>query len=100
VKLTSVTLFLIGTAHGADIPLFNLTFSNANGQASTYRGVPALKMTSKDGTHQAFARIPGYRSGTAPIDVEASGAPAIGASDSARGLIGIVFRQQKDPSRF
>ena len=85
-KLTSVTLFLIGTAHGADIPLFNLTFSNANGQASTYRRVPALKMTSKDGTHQAFARIPGYRS--------------IGASDGARGLIGIVFRQQKDPSRF
>jgi hypothetical protein len=66
VKLTSVTLFLIGTAHGADIPLFNLTLSNANGQASTYRGVPALKMISKDGTHQAFARIPVYRSGTAP----------------------------------
>ncbi len=99
-KLAIITLLLVGTAHAADIPLSNLIFANANGQPTTYHGSPALKMTSKDGTHEAIAIIPGvtFRDGT--IDVEVSGAPTKGAADSARGFIGMIFRQQKNSRPF
>ena len=99
-KLAMITLLLVGTARAADIPLSNLIFTNANGQPTTYHGSPALKMTSKDGTHEAIATIPGvtFRDGT--IDVEVSGAPVKGAADSARGFIGIIFRQQKNSKPF
>jgi hypothetical protein len=85
VKLTMIILLLVGTA---------------NGQPTTYHGSPALKMTSKDGTREAIAAIPGvtFRDGT--IDVEVSGAPVKGAADSARGFIGIIFRQQKNSRPF
>ena len=57
-------------------------------------------MTSKDGTHEAIATVPGvtFRNGT--IDVDVSGAPVKGAADSARGFIGIIFRQQKNSRPF
>jgi hypothetical protein len=99
-KLAIITLLLVGTAHAADIPLSNLTFTNANGQPTTYHGSPALKMTSKDGTHEAIATIPGvtFRDGT--IDVDVSGAPVKGAAADARGSIGIIFRQQKNSRPF
>ena len=95
-----VTLFLVGTAHGADVPLTNLNFTNANGQTTQYHGSPALKMTSKDGTHEAIASVPGlvFRDGT--IDVDVSGAPVKGAADSARGFIGVIFRQQNGSKPF
>jgi len=100
VKLAMITLLLASTAQAADIPLSNLTFTNANGQPTTYHGSPALKMTSKDGTHEAIATIPGvtFRDGT--IDVDVSGAPAKGASADARGFIGIIFRQQNNSRPF
>jgi hypothetical protein len=95
-----ITLLLASTAQAADIPLSNLTFTNANGQPTTYHGSPALKMTSKDGTHEAIATIPGvtFRDGT--IDVDVSGAPVKGASADARGFIGIIFRQQNNSRPF
>src|SRR5437763_1721104 len=95
-----ITLLLVGTAYAADIPLSNLNFTNANGQPTTYHGSAALKMRSKDGTHQAIASIPGvtFRDGT--IEVEVSGAPAKGAAADARGFIGIIFRQQKNSGPF
>ena len=95
-----ITLLLASTAQAADIPLSNLTYTNANGQPTTYHGSPALKMTSKDGTHEAIATIPGvtFRDGT--IDVDDSGAPAKGASADARGFIGIIFRQQNNSRPF
>ena len=99
-KLAMITLLLASTAQAADIPLSNLTFTNANGQPTTYHGSPALKMTSKDGTHEAIATIPGvtFRDGT--IDVDVSGAPVKGASADARGFIGIIFRQQNNSRPF
>jgi hypothetical protein len=100
VKLAMITLLLVGTARAADIPLSNLIYTNANGQPTTYHGSPALKMTSKDGTHEAIATIPGvtFREGT--IDVDVSGAPAKGAAADARGFIGIIFRQQNNSRPF
>jgi hypothetical protein len=100
VKLAMITLLRVGTARAADIPLSNLIFTNANGQPTTYHGSPALKMASKDGTHEAIATVPGvtFRNGT--IDVDVSGAPVKGAADSARGFIGIIFRQKKNSRPF
>jgi Domain of Unknown Function (DUF1080) len=100
VKLAIVTLLLVGTANAADIPLSNLTFTNANGQPTTYHGSLALKMTSKDGTHEAIATIPGVTFRDGAIDVDVSGAPAKGAAADARGFIGIIFRQQKNSKPF
>jgi hypothetical protein len=99
-KLAIVTLLLVGTAYGADVPLTNLSFSNANVQATSYHGSRALKMTSKDGKHEAIASVPGvtFRDGT--IDVDVSGAPVKGADDSARGFIGVIFRQQHGAKPF
>jgi hypothetical protein len=95
-----IALLLIRQGYAADIPLVNLTLSNANVQTTTYRGVPALKITSSDGAHQALAGISGLTFGDGTIEADVSGAPARGSSADARGFIGIVFRQQKDPSRF
>ena len=57
-------------------------------------------MTSKDGTHEAIATIPGIRFLDGTIDVDVSGAPVKGAADSARGFIGIIFRQQNNSKPF
>ena len=99
-NLAMITLLLVGTAHAADIPLSNLIFANANGQPTTYHGSPALKMTSKDGAHEAIAAIPGvtFRDGT--IEVDVSGTPVNHAADTARGFIGVIFRQQKNSKPF
>lgn len=99
-KLAIVMVLLIRTAYGVDVPLSNLTFDNGNGQATTYHGSRALKLTSKDGTHQALAAVPGLTFGDGTIDVEVSGAPIKGAADSARGFIGVAFRQQKNSGPF
>jgi hypothetical protein len=100
VRLALVSLLLIGTAYGADVPLSNLNFNNANGQASQYHGSAALKMTSKDGTHEAIAGVPGVKFLDGTIDVDVSGAPVKGAADSARGFIGVIFRQQNNSKPF
>lgn len=99
-KHALITILLAGTAFAADIPLSNLAVTNAKVEGSTYHGFSALKMTSTDGAHEAIATIPGltFRDGT--IDVEVSGAPVKGAADSARGFIGIIFRQQKNSKPF
>ncbi len=99
-KLATIILLLAGTARAADIPLSNLTFTNANGQPTTYHGSPALKVTSKDGTHEAIATIPGVTFHDGTIDVDVSGAPVKGAAADARGFIGIIFRQQKNSKPF
>jgi hypothetical protein len=100
VKSMIVTLLLIGTAYAADVPLTNLTFTNANGQTTEYHGARALKMTTKDGKHEGIAAIPGLKFRDGTIDVEVSGAPVKGASEDARGFIGVIFRQQKESRPF
>jgi hypothetical protein len=95
-----ITLLLIGTAYGAEVPLSNLSFTNANGQATTYHGSAALKMTTKDGTHEGMAKIPGIRFLDGTIDIDVSGAPVKGADESARGFIGVIFRQQNNSKPF
>jgi hypothetical protein len=100
VRFVMVTLLLLGTARGADVPLSSLTLTNANVQITQYHGFSALKMTSKDGQHEAYATVPGLKFLDGTIDVDVSGAPVKGAADSARGFIGVIFRQQNGSKPF
>lgn len=99
-RLGIVTLLLIGTAYGADVPLSNLSFTNVNVQMTTYHGGRALKMTTKDSAHEGIAAVPGVRFLAGTIDVDVSGAPAKGAAADARGFIGVIFRQQNNSKPF
>jgi hypothetical protein len=95
-----VMLLLLGTAGGADLPLSSLNLTNASVQITEYHGSSALKMTSKDGKHEAYTTVPGLKFLDGTIDVDVSGAPVKGAADSARGFIGMIFRQQNGSKPF
>jgi hypothetical protein len=89
----------------AEIPLTDvsrLELKNVQAEATTYRGMPALKLTEKEiGSAEALAIVKGisFRNGT--IDLEVSGnLTKTAASGVARGFIGIAFRMQADGSHF
>jgi hypothetical protein len=78
-----------------------LTLRNAKAEVTTYRGSPALKLVpSSEKTNGGLLAIfNGIRFRNGAIDVDVSGTPAKGADESARGFIGVVFREQSG-SRF
>jgi hypothetical protein len=100
-KYVKLKLFLtiftsIITCSAQQIPLTNLStldLKNAQAEITTYHGEQALKMTG-NGDAMAIVKNLIFRNGT--IDVDVSGTPAKGASEGARGFIGISFRVQAD----
>jgi hypothetical protein len=92
-----LTLFTsIITCSAQQIPLTNLStldLKNAQAEITTYHGERALKMTG-NGDAMAIVKNLTFRNGT--IDVDVSGTPAQGASEGARGFIGVSFRVQAD----
>jgi pimeloyl-ACP methyl ester carboxylesterase len=78
-----------------------LDLRNGRAEITSYRGVPAWKLTEIDtGRGGAFAMIRDLSFHNGTIDLEVSGAPAKTAEGFARGFIGIVFRMQGDGSHF
>jgi pimeloyl-ACP methyl ester carboxylesterase len=78
-----------------------LDLRNGRAETTSYRGMPAWKLTEIDtrrGGALAMIKNLSFHNGT--IELEVSGAPAKTAGGSARGFIGIVFRMQGDGSHF
>ncbi|MEO8025650.1 MAG: family 16 glycoside hydrolase [Bryobacteraceae bacterium] len=91
----------------AEIPLKDLSrldFENASPEETSYKGKSALKMTEKQGNGPsgggAMAIIKGLTFRDGVIEVDVAGAPIQGATPTARGFIGIVFRIQPDGKHF
>lgn len=88
----------------AEIPLTDLSsleLRNVQAEHTTYRGMPALKLTEKGDSSAESVAIIGhltFHNGT--IDVDISGAPSKTAQQQARGFIGLSFRMQEGGSRF
>jgi hypothetical protein len=87
--------------------LIGLEPVNVKPQIATYRGHRAVHVVDIPGT--ADAKTAGgntiavltdsdFKDGT--IEVDVSGTPGPGASDTARGFVGIAFRVQLDRSRY
>ena len=97
-------LLYAGTVRAAEIPLADLSrleLKNAQAEPTTYRGMPALKMTEKDGSPgEAFAIVNNLRFHNGTIELEVSGAPSKTADAQARGFIGVVFRMKAGGSRY
>jgi hypothetical protein len=81
--------------------LTGLEMVNVNPDVVTYRGHRAVHLTDVSGTNAnliAVLTASDFKDGT--IEVDVAGSPGPGASDTARGFIGIAFRLQPNRSRY
>jgi hypothetical protein len=87
--------------------LTGLELRNAKGDVVTYRGRRAVRLLEPDPTaggaqatepSLAIVTGPNFKDGT--IEAEVAGLPRGGASETARGFIGIVFRVQPHAAGF
>jgi hypothetical protein len=68
----------------------------------TYEGKKALKVTSQQGatSEATFVKINDSDFKDGVIEIELAGKPGAGASDQARGFVGVAFRVNEDNSKF
>jgi len=78
----------------------SITPVQVNVSEETYKGKNALKVTSKGDTEEQFVKINDLDFKDGVIEVELSGNPGEGASDQARGFVGIAFHIANDNSKF
>jgi hypothetical protein len=81
----------------------DLTLSGVKAEFVTYRGRKALRLVedrTADSRGQTVALIKPTDFSDGTIEVDVAGKPAAGASDTARGFVGIAFRSAPDLSRF
>ncbi|MDP9122606.1 MAG: hypothetical protein M3O15_14775 [Acidobacteriota bacterium] len=88
--------------------LAGLQLLNVPGEVATYRGRRAVRLIDRPRQAASSAAAGGpflailtgsdFRNGT--IEVEVAGAPRPGASETARGFIGIAFRVQPHGAKF
>ncbi len=83
----------------AEIPLSDparLEFQNASIQQLNYKGKPALKMREEKVAGPsgggALAQLKGMNFHDGVIEVDVAGKPIEGATETARGFIGVIFR--------
>ncbi len=102
--LLFLTLYSCLLTQGAEIPILNvrgLELRNAQAETTIHLGMPALKLTEKEGeTGEALAIVKGASFHHGTIELEMSGAPLKSAGEFARGFIGIAFHIQGDGSHF
>jgi hypothetical protein len=67
---------------------------NVKAEVATYRGRPAVRLTNQAGEQAPIAVISDSDFADGTIQVDVAGAPRGGASEGARGFIGIAFRVQ------
>jgi hypothetical protein len=67
-----------------------------------YRGKQSLKVVNKGdgGSEATFVKINSLDFQNGTIEVDLAGQPGVGASDQARGFVGIAFRINDDNSNF
>ncbi len=68
----------------------------------TYAGKQSLKVINKGegGLEATFVKLNSLDFQNGTIEIEVAGAPGAGASDQARGFVGIAFRINDDNSKF
>jgi len=106
--LSLIAMFVFATVFAQtakkSIPLKNdksVTPVQVTVSEENYKGKSALKVTSSGSTsEEQLVKINDldFKDGT--IDIELSGNPGAGASDQARGFVGIAFRINDDHSKF
>jgi hypothetical protein len=80
--------------------LQGLTVIGGKAEAITYRGKSAIHVSDvvTDGEALAMLSVPDFKDGT--IELELTGMPSAGASDSARGFVGVAFRMAADHKHY
>ena len=79
----------------------NLSTLNVESKEEVYQGKESLKVIDTGGTmEEKFVKINSVEFKNGIIELEISGKPAAGASDQARGFVGIAFRINDDNSKF
>lgn len=106
---TILLLFWLGSwlLPAQSIPLNSvqaLKLHNVSAEAVTYKGRQAIRVTEPAGQssnrEDKLAIVPGILFHNGQIEAELAGAPVAGASEAARGFVGIAFRVADDASRF
>jgi hypothetical protein len=78
-----------------------VTAIQVNVSEETYKGKNALKVTSNGSTsEEQLVKINDLDFKDGVIEIDLSGNPGEGASDQARGFVGIAFRINEDHSKF
>lgn len=80
--------------------LEGLTFIGGKGEVVSYRGMKAIHLSQTAGAGETLAVLnaPDFKDGT--IELEIAGMPSAGASESARGFVGVAFRVGPDNGHF
>jgi hypothetical protein len=105
-KAGLMLLLAIATLSGQTFRLNStsgLELVNAKAETVTYKGRRVVRIvdtspTASSGQAMGILSASDFEDGT--IEVEVAGTPRTGASESARGFIGIAFRLQPDGSHF
>src|SRR5262249_40489655 len=89
------------SSRGALASLSGLELWNAQAEAVSYRGRSAVRLMEKGGNDQnapaggdAIALISGLDFQDGTIEIDLAGLPRPGATDGARGFVGLAFRVQ------
>jgi hypothetical protein len=98
VTLTSVPLWLILTVPLEAQSVDRLSGKNVSIAQKDFKGRSAVQVVAANGAANAtsYAVIKDVRFRDGAIEVDVAGQPAAGASEGARGFIGIAFRLQSD----
>lgn len=100
----AVTHSVFAQSERKSIPLRNdksITATQVNISEEMYKGKSAVKVTSKGGlSEQQFVKLNDLDFKDGVIEIDLSGNPGEGASDQARGFVGIAFRMKDDNSKF
>jgi hypothetical protein len=98
IVVTSLFVLLALSLRGQNAD--QLIGKNVSIRETNYKGRSAIQLVAKpdtaDATSYAVIKDAAFQDGT--IEVDLAGQPIAGASDSARGFIGIAFRLQTDGS--
>jgi hypothetical protein len=108
----SATLFIGLFAKAQTLPIDltkseNLQLLNVKSSVVQHRGQTALKLVEVDSKRTPGAKDPGLLAilrntalGDGVLEFDVAGQPAGGASDTARGFVGVAFRVQGDGERY
>jgi len=78
-----------------------LRLHGVDASAATHQGQPAVRLVNKaDFAGEGYAAVEGPALQDGTIEVDVAGRPLAGASEGARGFIGVAFRLRADDSAF
>jgi hypothetical protein len=97
-RLATVCLMTAAAAWGQSVD--QLQLHGVKAEAATYRGKSAVHVTPTANDGETLAVVEGPAMGDGTIEVDVAGAPGNGASEGARGFIGVAFRVGERAQKF